>query len=140
LLCFLVTIVAGAAEPLNRVSTSLSITLQATADYVSGGHQGVSRRLVIPDGCDYVNHDVELLDGTSVHSRDGGSTSFKDEVVRDKGGRVTELSLTVGARRGDTRRSPPETIKARMAVRMQCNDEIAKAIDEGRGKDEQGHR
>jgi hypothetical protein len=80
------------------------------------------------------------MDGTSVHSQDGGITSFKDEVVQDKDGRVTELSLTVGARRGDAHRAPPETIKARMAVRMKCTDRMAKAIDEGRGKGEQGHQ
>jgi hypothetical protein len=134
LLCLILSGVAAADDASKHVRTSLRVTLEATADGVSGGHQGVSKRIVIPDGCDYVTHDVELLDGTSAHSQDGGITSFKDDVVRDRADRVTELRLTVGARRGDARRAPPETIKARMSVFMQCDAEIAERIEEGSGK------
>ena len=133
-LCLLLSVVAAADDASKHIQTSLSVTLKATADGISGGHQGVSRRIVIPGGCDYVTHDVELLDGTSAHSQDGGITSFKDAVERDRAGRVTALRLTVNARRGDARRAPPETIKARMSVLMQCDPEIAEGIGEGSGE------
>jgi hypothetical protein len=119
-----------ALAPTVCVSQNEAYTLTAeiraqVANAPPGSSRWETRYVLIPDGCEYISHEIELLEETPQLPSDGVRLIF-DELRQEKSyvppGWAAVLSVGIAAHRSPAMEAGPALIAVRLSVTASCED------------------
>ncbi len=125
--CFLYILGIPVALAGDQVRKEATVRLEvrvaggATKDGPSVGKSG---RFDIPEQCEYVSHDVEILERVPAAAgvASDASTAFEETVQRSRSGRVTSVRLFVFAARAERVGEPQPKIAASLVTVVRCDE------------------
>jgi hypothetical protein len=98
-----------------------------SSDLQPGTSKWETRWVVFPEGCEYIRHDIELLDEFP-ELLPSDNRLIADTVQRDSSGRAISMGVSVGAYRSLIVMRGPARTTVRLSVVVSCEDQALEKL------------